>query len=126
MLPAKACVSIAPDKGTTQDALPPNVVSMFWHCFDDASFDPSICDNNKTDYSLFTFDIIKSLNTRERDFLIHARLGHLPRPKILQMIKNATTGIANLVSRQSNSQKIMEKNTRDTHKDDRMSIYTRI
>ncbi len=93
MLPAKACVSIVPDKGTTQDALPPNVVSMFWHCFDDASFDPSIRDNNKSDYSLFTFDIIKSLNTRERDFFIHARLGHLPRPKILQMIKNGTTGI---------------------------------
>jgi hypothetical protein len=66
---------------------------MFWYCFDDISYDPSTRDNNKTDYSLFTFDIIKSLSPRERDFLIHARLGHLPRKKILQMIKNGTTGI---------------------------------
>jgi transposase InsO family protein len=94
MLPAKAYVSIAPDKEATHDALPPNVVSMFWHCYDDVGFDPNTRDNNKTDYSLFTFDIIKSLNPRERDFLIHARLGHLPRPKILQMIKNGTTGIS--------------------------------
>jgi transposase InsO family protein len=33
------------------------------------------------------------LSDRERDFLIHARLGHVPRKKILQMIKNGTTGI---------------------------------
>jgi len=93
MLPAKACVSVAPNP-TTQDALPPHVVSTFWHCFDDKSFDFSTRDNNKTDYALFAFDIIKSLNPRERDFLIHARLGHLPRKKILQMIKNKTTGIS--------------------------------
>ena len=93
MLPAKACLSVAPNT-TTQDALPPHVVSTFWHCFDDNSFDFSTRDNNKTDYALFAFDIIKSLNPRERDFLIHARLGHLPRNKILQMIKNKTTGIS--------------------------------
>jgi hypothetical protein len=39
MLPAKACVSVAPNTTTTQDALPPHVVSTFWHCFDDSSFD---------------------------------------------------------------------------------------
>ena len=39
------------------------------------------------------FDIIKSLNEREQHFLIHARLGHLPRKAIMQMIKNGTTGI---------------------------------
>jgi hypothetical protein len=66
---------------------------MFWHYYDNDNFDPTTRDNNKTEYSLFTFDIIKSLNERERDFLIHARLGHLPRKKILQMIKNGTTGI---------------------------------
>ena len=93
MLSTMACVSVTPDTTTTTDALPPNVVSMFWHCFDDITLDPSTRENNKTDYSLFTFDIIKSLNPRERDFLIHARLGHLPRKKILQMIKNETTGI---------------------------------
>jgi hypothetical protein len=45
------------------------------------------------DYTLFTFDIINSLSDKERDFLIHARLGHVPRKKIMQMIKNGTTGI---------------------------------
>jgi transposase InsO family protein len=93
MLPPGACFTVIPTKSSTQDALPPNVVSMFWHCYDDASFDPTTRDNNKTEYSLFTFDIIKSLSECERDFLIHARLGHLPRKKILQMIKNGTTGI---------------------------------
>jgi hypothetical protein len=87
MLPATACVSITPET-TTKDALPPNVVSMFWHCYDDTSFDPHTRDNNKTDYALFTFDIIKCLNPWERDFLIHARLGHLSRKEILQMIKD--------------------------------------
>ena len=66
---------------------------MFWHHYDDASLDRAIRANNKTEYSLFTFGIIRSLNERERNFLIHARLGHLPRKKILQMIKNGTTGI---------------------------------
>jgi hypothetical protein len=68
---------------------------MFWHCYEDESFDHHATrENNESDYSLFTFDIIKSLNERERNFLIHARLGHLPRNKILQMIKNGTTGIS--------------------------------
>jgi transposase InsO family protein len=94
MLPSTACVTIPqPSKGT-QDALPPNIVSMFWHNYDDNSFDLSIRENNTTDHALFTFDIIKSLSERERHFLIHARLGHLPRHKILQMIKNGTTGIS--------------------------------
>ena len=66
---------------------------MFWHHYDDDSFDPAIRENNTDEYSLFTFDIIKSLSERERHFLIHARLGHIPRKKILQMIKNGTTGI---------------------------------
>jgi hypothetical protein len=74
MLPPSACFTVIPAKGSNQDALPPNVVSMFWHCYDDVSFDPTNRDNNQTEYSLFTFDIIKSLSERERDFLIHARL----------------------------------------------------
>ena len=93
LLPAKACFTANHDKPSRQDELPPNLVSTFWHCFDDASFDPTIRANNATEHSLFAFDIIKSLSERERDFLIHARLGHLPRQKILQMIKNGTTGI---------------------------------
>jgi transposase InsO family protein len=66
---------------------------MFWYNYDDYSFDPAIRENNTTEHALFTFDIIKSLSERERHFLIHSRLGHLPRAKILQMIKNGTTGI---------------------------------
>jgi hypothetical protein len=93
MLPPGACFTVVPAKSPIQEALPPHVVSMFWHCYDDDSFDPTIRINNKTDFSLFTFDIMKSLNARERDFLIHPRMGHLPRKKILQMIENGTTGI---------------------------------
>jgi hypothetical protein len=93
MLPTEACFTVTPTKSHTPEALSPHVVSMFWHCYDDVEFDPEVRDNNKTEYSLFTFDIIKSLGERERDFLIHARLGHLPRKRILPMIKNGTTGI---------------------------------
>jgi transposase InsO family protein len=93
MLPPGSCFTVIPMKSPLPEALPPHVVSMFWHCYDDVTFDPTNRDNNKTDYALFTFDIIKSLSERERDFLIHARMGHLPRKKILQMIKNGTTGI---------------------------------
>ncbi len=39
---------------------------------------------------LYAFDILKQLNERERDFLIHARLGHVPKRTILQMKKNGT------------------------------------
>ena len=35
---------------------------------------------------LYTFDILQQLNERERDFLIHARLGHAPKRTILKMI----------------------------------------
>jgi len=71
----------------------PNIVSMFWQHIDDKAFDIINRENNATEHALFTFDIIKSLNERERDFLIHARLGHIPRKTILQMIKNGTSGI---------------------------------
>jgi hypothetical protein len=93
MIPNGSCLILAPGTSPTPAEVSPNIVSMFWHCYDDISFDPITRANNHTDYSLFTFDIIKSLNERERDFLIHARLGHIPRKKILQMIKNGTTGI---------------------------------
>jgi transposase InsO family protein len=81
------------DELTLKDEFTPNIISMFWHHDDDKTFDLTNRENNNTEYALFTFDIIKSLNERERDFLIHARLGHLPRKTILQMIKNGTTGI---------------------------------
>jgi hypothetical protein len=120
MLPSTACVSIPHSLNGTQDALPPHVVSMFWHNYDDNSFDPSTRENNTTEHALFTFDIIKSLSERERHFLIHARLGHLPRNKILQMIKNGTTSATILENSKSyvshafkstNVQKTMAKNT---------------
>jgi hypothetical protein len=93
MIPAETCFAYTQAKPTMQTVLPPNIVSMIWHYYDDKSFDRDIMDSNKTEYSLFAFDIIQSLNERERDFLIHARLGHLPRKTILKMIKNGTTGI---------------------------------
>jgi hypothetical protein len=67
------------DELTLKDEFTPNIISMFWHHIDDKTFDLTNRENNNTEYSLFTFDIIKSLSERERDFLIHARLGHLPR-----------------------------------------------
>ena len=42
---------------------------------------------------LFAFDVLKQLNERERDFLIHARLGHIPKRTILKMKKNGTKGL---------------------------------
>ncbi len=98
MLPAKACFT-ATSAGRQTEELPSNVVSMFWHHYEDSSFDPAVRDNNTAEYSLFTFDIFKSLNERELHFLIHARLGHLPRKKILQIIKNGTTGIGDYSSK---------------------------
>lgn len=65
----------------------PNMISIFWKTYDDQKFDHDTRENNTTDFSLFTFDILKSLNQREQDFLIHARLGHIPRKTILQLIK---------------------------------------
>ena len=93
MIPTGICLALTPNQSLAQPELSPNLISMFWHHYDDKRFDPTTRENNITEYSLFTFDIIKSLSERERDFLIHARLGHLPRKKILQMIKNGTTGI---------------------------------
>jgi transposase InsO family protein len=42
---------------------------------------------------LYAFVILKQLNERERDFLIHARLGHIPKRTILKMKKNGTKGL---------------------------------
>jgi hypothetical protein len=60
---------------------------------DKGQFDPYIRDNNNDDISLFTFDLINSLGQRQKDFLIHARLAHLPRKAILQLIKNGANGL---------------------------------
>ncbi len=47
------------------------------------SFDPKIRENDSDEISLFMFDIINSLGEKQKDFLIHARLAHLPRKAIL-------------------------------------------
>jgi hypothetical protein len=39
------------------------------------------------------FDIINSLGEKQRDFLIHARLAHLPRKAILKLIQNGARGL---------------------------------
>ena len=68
-------------------------ISKFWHGIDQGHFDPHIRENNTDEISLFTFDIINSLGQRQKDFLIHARLAHLPRKAIIQMIKNGSKGL---------------------------------
>ncbi len=60
---------------------------------DKHKFDPNCRANNTDELSLFMFNIIKSLNPKQRDYLIHARLAHFPRKAILQMIKNGATGL---------------------------------
>jgi hypothetical protein len=65
--------------------------SKFWLGMDQGTFDPVERNNNKDDTSLFTFDIIQSLSDKQKDFLVHARLAHLPRKAILQMVKNGAT-----------------------------------
>ena len=77
----------------TESKLPMSTVSKFWHGMDRCEFDPEIRDNNKDELNLFMFDIIKSLSERQRDYLIHARLAHLPSKAILQLIKNGATGL---------------------------------
>jgi transposase InsO family protein len=42
---------------------------------------------------LYSHDILKQLSERERDFLIHARLGHAPKKTIIKMRTNGTLGL---------------------------------
>ena len=93
MIPNDTCLTSKHEVSPARKELSPNEISMFWHYYGNDSFDPKVRENNQIDYTLFTFDILNSLSERERDFLLHARLGHMPRKKILQMIKNGTTGI---------------------------------
>jgi transposase InsO family protein len=87
------------EKTTNKFVLPTNQklsmasISKFWHGMDASQFDPHVRNNNSDEISLFTFDIINSLGQRQKDFLIHARMAHLPRKAILQMIKNGAKGL---------------------------------
>jgi hypothetical protein len=68
-------------------------VAKFWYGMDRCQFDPESRAKNKDELSLFMFDVINSLGEKERDYLIHARLAHLPRKAILQMVKNGAKGL---------------------------------
>jgi hypothetical protein len=68
-------------------------IAKFWFGMDQLLFDPKTRMNNLDDISLFMFDMINSLGQKQKDFLIHARLSHLPRKAILQLIKNGTKGL---------------------------------
>ncbi len=68
-------------------------VAKFWYGMDRCQFDAEIRAKNKDELSLFMFDVINSLSEKESDYLIHARLAHLPRKAILQMIKNDAKGV---------------------------------
>jgi hypothetical protein len=71
----------------------PFEISAFWCALDTPNLSLNKRDENTTSLSLFTYDIVRSLSPRERDFLIHARLAHLPSKKILQLIKNGNKGL---------------------------------
>jgi transposase InsO family protein len=70
-----------------------STVPKFWYGLGRYQFDPEQRNNNKDELSLFMFDIINSLSEKQRDYLIHARLAHLPRKAILQMVKNGAIGL---------------------------------
>ena len=84
---------MATEPSTTTTTLSKASISKFWLGMDKGEFDPYIRNNNCDEISLFTFDVINSLGQRQKDFLIHARLAHLPRKAILQLIKNGATGL---------------------------------
>jgi transposase InsO family protein len=71
----------------------PFQISAFWNSFNSNNLSLVCRDHNQTELSLFTYDVVHSLNQRDRDFLIHARLAHLPSNKIVQLIKNGNNGL---------------------------------
>jgi hypothetical protein len=84
------------DKGlmaSESTTLSMSTISKFWYGMDRCQFDPEFRDNNTDELSLFMCDIINSLSEKQRDYLIHVRLAHVPRKAILQMIKNGARGL---------------------------------
>jgi hypothetical protein len=61
----------------------PYHIAAFWSAFDSPDLSLAQRSDNSSHMALFTFDVVKSLSERERDFLIHARLAHLPSRQIL-------------------------------------------
>jgi transposase InsO family protein len=104
-LPSPQQSKISCDSPFTQTGLPrapvtdvlsgfkPFQISAFWTSFDTSNFSLTCREDNTTELSLFTFDVVQSLSQRDKDFLIHARLAHLPSKKILQLIHNGNTGL---------------------------------
>jgi hypothetical protein len=84
---------IAKEPTTSTSEFKPFQISAFWTAFDTSNFSLANREENTTELSLFTFDVVQSLSQRDKDFLIHARLAHLPSKKILQLIHNGNTGL---------------------------------
>jgi hypothetical protein len=78
---------------STHQSLKPFEISAFWRALDSAQTNLVQRDLNSSQLSLFTFDIVHKLPQKERDFLIHARLAHLPSKQILQLIKSGNKGL---------------------------------
>ncbi len=68
-------------------------MAAFWSAFDTLDLSLSKRENNHSQLLLFTYDVVKSLNDQERDFLIHARLAHLPSKQILKLIQQRNLGL---------------------------------
>jgi hypothetical protein len=86
--------SIKPSCSSRQkDVLRPYHIAAFWSAFDSSDLSLAQRSDNSSHMALFTFDIVKSLSERERNFLIHARLAHLPSKQILKLIKQGNVGL---------------------------------
>jgi hypothetical protein len=81
------------DNVSQNQPLKPFEISVFWRALDAAGTSLTRREQNISQLSLFTYDIVQSLLQKERDFLIHARLAHLPGKQILQLIKSGNTGL---------------------------------
>jgi hypothetical protein len=78
---------------TTLKSMRPYHVAAFWSAFDTPDLSLSKRENNHSQLLLFTYDVVKSLNDQERDFLIHARLAHLPSKQIIKLIQQGNLGL---------------------------------
>ncbi len=68
----------------------PYRIAAFSTAFDTPTLSLTHRSSNNSQLALFTFDVVNSLSDKERDFLIHARLAHLPSKQILKLIKQTT------------------------------------
>jgi hypothetical protein len=66
------------DPASLHQLLKPFEISAFWRALDSANTNLVRRELNSNQLSLFTFDIVQPSAQKERGFLIHARLAHLP------------------------------------------------